>query len=432
MAFRIGDNSVSKQLTLEQLTKGLDPQKDKKKIDRITQIFNQYNTNKTGSSENSLDIDEQIALMNDLHKADGDGKGEKFDGKISGRGLKKAGLEGEYKAYRDFLEAYQQAVADDVNTYDLTFIDKTAGGQAYIETSAVQEGSTSRTEYKYNDLSGTTARQSTTQSNEGGSWSVDPQGRLIRQVIDDTSIQYKYTGYEKNAKPVIITIRQEGADDTQMLKLQDDNTYFDEINNTHYRLNRDAIPEPFTIDDKNRITSEMWNKNQFDYTYEGENTTPATITVNQGADDQKVYTQNGELYTSPNGEATEYFRFDPQKRTFTPTEAPEPPKPAVEKEVRPTTRKLIRMTDGWKNQKVKPDAATIEQFNNMSLASEVLAELVARNDNFKDKNIDTEALTRDLIANNPSVFNKDGVIYSNANWNRLDFPKDLSRYVLPE
>ena len=139
MGFEIDNNIIGKKVTLEQLTAGLDQVKDKKKIDRITQIFNKYNTNTQKNSADALDMDEQIALMNDLHKADGDGKAEDFDSKVSKRGLKKAGFAGEYKAYRDFIEAYQKVIGqENKKSYDLQFKDGTIDGQQYIETTAKQ------------------------------------------------------------------------------------------------------------------------------------------------------------------------------------------------------------------------------------------------------------------------------------------------------
>ena len=83
------------------------------------------------------------------------------------------------------------------------------------------------------------------------------------------------------------------------------------------------------------------------------------------------------------------------------------------------------MTEGWKNQKVKLNEETTAKFNAMSTANEVLAELI------KDKDgINQEALLADLIRNNPSVFDNEGVIYSDAIWDRLDFPKDLHNYEI--
>lgn len=432
VSFKIGDNTVSKQITLEQLTAGLDKVKDKKKIDRITQIFNQYNTNTNGSSLDALDLDEQVALMNDLHKADGDGKGEDFDGKISRRGLKKAGLAGEYRAYKDFIEAYQRAVADDVNTYELSFVDDTFDGTPFTETKAVQEGETMTVEHQYNNLSGQTEKRATTITDEVGAFSTDPKGRLLRQTIDNVTIQYRgYTSDAKNAKPGIVIVSEQGVDERLTLKLQDDGTYLDEANNSHYRLDRSGIPQEFIVDDKNRITAEIWGDNQFDYTYDGENVEPATVTVNKDAENEAVYTRENDLYTSMSGDTKKYFTFDADKRQFTQTEPPAPevpPEPPVQKQTRPRNQKYIRMTPGWKNQHVKPDEALTAQLNAMSKADEVLTELVNRNEQFKDTNLNREQLLSDLIKNNPSVFDKQGVIYTDARWNRLDFPKDLSAY----
>lgn len=433
MTFKIGDNTVSKSVTLEQLTAGLDAVNDRKKIDRITQIFEQYNTNTNGNSVNTLDIDEQVTLMNDLHRADGDGNGRDFDGKVSRRGLKKAGLAGEYKAYRDFIEAYQRVVAADVNTYELNFDDGTVEGKQFVETRAVQQGETTTTEYKYNDLSGATTRVLTTQSGEEGARSYDQHRRLTRQVVDGTTIQYRaFTSDARNAKPGIITVRQEGVDGMMLVKLQDDGTYLDETDNSHYRLNRNGFLDGFTVDEQNRVTAEVFGENTFNYTYEGEAPEPASVTINQGEQDEIAFTRENELYTSMNNETKEYFQFDPQNRVFTQTAAPEPVEPPVEKQARPTNRQLIRMTDGWRRQRIQLDEATTTRFNEMSKASEILTELIAKNEQYKNANLNTETLLADLIKNNPSVFNEEGIIYSDARWNRLDFPSDLSRYVVQQ
>lgn len=433
MTFRIGDNTVSKKVTLEQLTASLDAVKDKKKIDRITQIFNQYNTNTNGNSANTLDIDEQVSLMNDLHRADGDGNGKDFDGKVSSKGLKKAGLTGEYKAYRDFIEAYQKAVTEDTNTYELKFNDGTIDGKPFVETSAVQQGETTTTEYKYNDLSGVTTRVLTTQSDAEGAQSFDSHGRLTRQISDGVTVQYRaYTSDARNAKPGIITVREKGVDDIMTVKLQDDETYLNETDNSHYRLNRNGFLDEFTVDEQNRVTAEVWGKNTFNYTYEGEATEPASVTINQGEQNEIAYTREDELYTTMNGEAKEYFEFNSEKRVFTQTDAPKPVEQPVKKQLRPTSQKLIRMTNGWRGQRVRLDETTTEKFNAMSKANEILTELVAENEQYKDANLNTEVLLADLIKNNPSVFDKDGVIYSNARWNRLDFPSDLSRYIVQQ
>lgn len=427
MTFKIGDNTVSKKVTLEQLTAGLDPAKDKKKIDRITLIFNQYNTNTNGSSVDALDLDEQVALMNDLHRADGDGKGENFDGKVSGKGLKKAGLAGEYKAYRDFIEAYQRSVASDVNTYDLTFKDETLDGTPFIETNAVQQGKTTRTEFQYNNLSGSAERVLTTQSDTEGTRSFDPQGRLTRQVKDGTTVSYRqYDSCARNAKAGIITVRQDGVDGVMTVKLQEDGTYLNEDDNSHFRLNRSGFLDEFVLDDKNRITAEVWGENSFNYTYDSESSEPSTVTINQGEADEIMFNRESELYTSMNGEVKEYFQFDKKKRLFTQTDAPQPKEPPVKKHSRPTTRTLIKMTAGWRNQRVKPDADMTAKFNAMSKADEVLTELTAK----FDGQLDTTKLLADLIKNNPSVFDANGIIYSDARWNRLDFPSDLTAYEI--
>lgn len=358
MTFKISNNSVNKHVTLDQLTQGLDKVKDKKKIDRITLIFNQYNTNTEKSSVAALDLNEQVALMNDLHRADGDGKGKDFDGKVSGKGLKKAGLAGEYKAYKDFMEAYQKAVGNE-NTYELTFKDDKSDGKAIIETTAQKKDTIDGQEFieQHQYLNNDKARL--TYQTAEGTFSYDPKGHLTRQTTaDNQAIIYKaYTSDAKNAPAGVIVVR-DAENNRTTLELQEDGTYLNKSDGTLYKLNNKGIPEK---------------------------------------------------YTPP----------EPTKEEA----APEVVEQQVEKPTRPTTRKLVKMTAGWKNQKLKPDDDTKTKFNKMNNAEEVLAELLKeQGGEFNDN------LLADLIKNNPSVFNPEGTIYSDAQWDKLDFPKDLSRY----
>lgn len=380
MTFKIGDNAVSKRITLEQLINGLDKNKDKKKIERITQIFNQYNTNTERSSADALDIDEQITLMNDLHSADGDGKGKDFDGKISGKGLKKAGLKGEYKAYRDFVEAYQKAVAaDEYTTYDLSFKDGTADGVHFIETKAVRDitvdGTPVTETHQYDTLS---KDRKIIYEADGNTKSYSPKGQLLRQKLGKTVIRYKnYDSEARNAAPGIVEVRNEEQDGVNTFKLQADGTYLNEEDNCYYKLNN-GVPEKIV---KEELKPEI-----------------------------------------PNEEPKQELKSE------IPDEEPKQEQPAIKKPTRPKSRTLIRMTSGWKNQKVKPDADMTEKFNSMSKADEILSELVAQNEAFKEVNLNTDELLSDLIKNNPSVFAENGDIYADARWDRLDFPKDLARY----
>ena len=133
MGFEVGNN-VNKKISLEQLTNGLDPVKDKKKIDRITQIFDKYNTNAEGNSEKILDLDEQVSIMSDYHKTD-----KNNDGQISRKEIRQAGFAGEYKAYRDFMEAYQNALGEEESKkFELTINDETIDGQPYSDIKASQ------------------------------------------------------------------------------------------------------------------------------------------------------------------------------------------------------------------------------------------------------------------------------------------------------
>lgn len=425
MGFDI-NNSVAKQLTLQDLTSGLDKVKDKKKIDRITQIFNKYNTNNDAGSAGKLDIDEQVSIMNAYHKADGDN-----DGHINRKSLRNAGFKGEYKAYRDFMEAYQKAVGESVNTYELKFKDDTIDGKAFTQTSATQAGETVTVKHEYINMDGEPQKLKSTYSGDDGIVSYNPKGQMLRQAIDDqfgerTVLKYnQYDSDAANAKPGVISVRT--GDITQTLNLQEDGTYLDNTDNSYYRLNNKMLLDEFKVDDKNRVTSEVWGEHSFEYTYANDDTHPFFINVDGGENSStgKTYDYSGKenIYSTGSGESREYYKFDAEKRTFTKTEAP---KPDVVKPKRPTERHRISMTKGWKDQKVNPDDAQTAKFNGMSTAQEVLDELMSGK--FKSADYNPESLLADLIKNNPSVFNKDGVIYSDAIWQNLDFPEDLTAY----
>ena len=89
------------------------------------------------------------------------------------------------------------------------------------------------------------------------------------------------------------------------------------------------------------------------------------------------------------------------------------------------------MTNGWRGQRQKLDNEMVSKINSMYTASEVLAELL-KSDEYKGANVDEARLCADLIYNNPSMFDKDGNIYSDANWSRLDFPRNLTAYKSKE
>lgn len=193
-------------------------------------------------------------------------------------------------------------------------------------------------------------------------------------------------------------------------------------------MTQQKLTEEFVLDDKNRTTAEVFGDNQLDYTYAENETTPATITVTDNQNQQKVYNHEKDLiYSSQNGDNKEYFNFTQATRSFTPTTAPKP-----DKQERVSTGKKIRMYDSWRNQRQKLDDATKEKFNSMSTASEVLGDLINKPEYMsggKPIPFDKENLLKGLIYNNPSMFDKEGNIYSNADWSKLDFPKDLRAYV---
>lgn len=418
MTFKI-NNSVGKSVAIEQLIDGLDAKKDKEKIARIQQIFSHYNTDRAGASQYALGLKEQLSLLNDLHRADGDGKGKDFDGKVSSRGLKRAGLSGDYKAYQDFYEAYQKALGENENGYELTF----DGDNLTAKRSDTLEGEQFEETmlYKNNDkelhYEGKEVALGNMQERR------DAFGHLVRQTIDGTVLQYdNFDSDKRNAKAGIIKVTKQGEDVAQTLELQQDGTYLDKTDNSHYRLDKAGLPKKFAVDEQNRVTAEVWGENEFKYTYNDGNNAPASVTVAKNGTEVKKYISEGELYTSMNGETKEYFTFDAEKRTFQKTDAPQPKQ--VEKQARPTgKRQLIRMTAGWKNQKIKPDAEMTAKFNAMSTADDVLDALLENVPN--KENLNLERLKADLIRNNPSMFQQSsGAIYSDAKWDKLDFPKN--------
>ena len=58
-----------------------------------------------------------------------------------------------------------------------------------------------------------------------------------------------------------------------------------------------------------------------------------------------------------------------------------------------------------------------------------MKKLVENNERFKEANLNDKSLLADLIHNNPSMFDKDGNVYADAKWEKLDFPTDLSKYL---
>lgn len=423
MGFEVGNN-VNKKISLEQLTNGLDAVKDKKKIDRITQIFNKYNTNVEGYSENVLDLDEQISIMSDYHKAD-----KNKDSNISRRDIRKAGFAGEYKAYRDFMEAYQKAIGEEkYNNFELTIKDETTYGLAYSEITATQNGNDTSTQYQYFSANGGTIKGKTTVVTDA-SKVYSPKGHLLRQTIGDTTYHYNlYDSKAKDAVPGVIDVSKDGASLT--VKRQQDGTYLDENNNSHYRLNEQMQLDGFQLDAKNRITAETFGDNKLEYTYPENAATPATITVTDNQYQQKIYNHEKDLiYSSQNGDNKEYFSFNQATRTFAASEAPKP-----DKQNRKAGGAKISYTEGWRGQRQKLSDDVIAQFNEMSTASEVLAKLIDKPEYMSGgKPIKfNNSLLSDLIRNNPSMFDKEGNIYSNANWKKLDFPTNLRNYVLTE
>ena len=106
--------------------------------------------------------------------------------------------------------------------------------------------------------------------------------------------------------------------------------------------------------------------------------------------------------------------------------------PTVTKINGPRTRARVAIAQDWKNQRLDNGVAEQLQLNDTSTVDEVLDKLLSQSkyNNIDKSKLDRTALLNDLKNYNPSVFNKaDGVVWANANWSRLDFPSDLSRYL---
>lgn len=431
MSFGVGNNKVGlKSVTLEDLTKGLDPKKDKKQIERIKIAFDYFNKpGADGKKDDALSYEEQIAMLNFMNKADS-AESSKRDGKVTRKGLrqvrKQNGLENtpKYKEYKSFLEAYQKAVAefekDDV---------------AEIEYVRDKEGEYAQA--KYSDNNGTTSEVYTSNVNSaeyksgifkdnktGNSVRTDNKNRVVQQTVDGVTTRYiQFDSEKEDATPTVI--RQGGATYT----LQDNGFYKAET--AAARLNNKGTLEPVEIDNKNRLTKETFNNVEYSYTYNENETIPATITTKsaQGEPHSVQFTKEGGLYTISSGRTKQYFTFDAEKHEFMPAM---PPQKYILKPQYSRNAK-VHQTEIWRNQRLGAPKAQELGLNDLNTAEEVLDTIINADDNLKGKNINREQLLADFIKNNPSVFvqsgDSKGVLFSDAKWDRLDFPKNLTSYI---
>ena len=442
MSFGIGNNKISlNSVTLEDLTKGLDPQKDKKKIEQIKVAFDFFNKpGADGKKDDSLSYEEQIAMFNFMNKADGAAFDR--DGKITRSGLrhvaKENGIEGtpKYKEYKSFIEAYQNAVAEmsPADTAEITY-GRNKDGE-FAQAKFTDESGLRNEEIYTTDVENPKYNSGVKKDAQGNTFRYDDKARVIQQNVGGVRTQYvQFSGENADATPTIV--KQGGLTFNLDANFDDAGLYISEEGGKIQaaRMNSAGSLVPVEMDDAGRITHETINEVGFSYTYEGENEDPSTIITSKQVDgktETKTYTKEGELYSTGDAGNKQYSKFDYKTHEFTPAQSPEPAKPEI---VKPHYQRgdRVHQTATWKNQRLGEEKAQKLGLNDLNTAEEALDKIISADENLKDKNINKAKLLADFIKNNPSVFvrsgESQGVIFSDAKWGRLDFPKDLSEYI---
>ena len=439
MGFGISSNNKFSytSIKLEDLTKGLDPKKDKKKIEQIKVAFDFFNKPGVGGNDDGLDFSEQIAMLNYMNKADGDAN--ERDGKVTRRGLHHVAKENgigdapKYKELKSFMDAYQKAIMerDPSDTSEIDYVRNKDGEFAeikYIDDNSV-ETSLYTTDVESPDMVSREYRVGSRVEKH------DQFGRTVS--IKDNGVETKYRQYGQGEQMYTPTvIEQNGKTYTLNANIDDVGLY--ESDDSFARMGNNGILEPVELDDSNRITKEIiYNRetgynDQYSFSYQGNADKPAVITVSKPDEGEMVYNLEGELYTQGDAENKQYFNYDFKAHKFTPAEAPVAQKPEI---VKPQYQRgdRVHQTATWKNQRLGEEKAQKLGLNDLNTAEEALDKIISADENLKDKNINKEKLLADFIKNNPSVFvrsgESQGVIFSDAKWGRLDFPKDLSEYI---
>lgn len=419
-------------ITLEMLTQGLDPKDDKKKIERIKSVFETFNTQKAanGGTE-KLDANEQMQLLDFYQSADVKGD----DNELSRREIKKAkkqeGYDVKYKAFKDFMEAYTRVMQDTAGTSTITTSDD---GSAVL-----QDANGTVRSFKENEQ-GKYEYQSRTNIYENGlEVTNDTKGRRTAEGQTDRSIAFSYDGDSSSATTVTVTFKEDGSSVT-FSQLKDD-IYKDQESGKTFRIEQKDGKTEFVqvqADNYGRITNEtVEDKGRFAYRYsdDPQSETPQKILVTNG-DTQTYYVrQDDGSYQLKNGAPEtkgKSYNYDPDSHTFTEVK-PKEPEYKRQAEAQNYQQHALRKysSNDWRNARVdfdseqlKESAAAIKSSVN---ADELLDKMLQAKGVDKSK-IDVASLKADLIHNNPSVFADNGDVWSDAKFNKLDFPKDLKNY----
>lgn len=437
MSFGIGNNKVSlNSLKLEDLIKGLDPQKDKKKIEQIKVAFDFFNKpGVDGKKDDSLSYEEQIAMLNFMNKADGDPLDR--DGEVTRSGLRRVARENgiketpKYKEYKSFINAYQNAIAEmsPADTAEITYVRNKDGE---LTSSKFTDNAGTTTEVYTSDINTPEFDSGTIKDKDGNTFKTDNKGRIVQQTVNGIKTQYVQFASETDSTPTIV--RQGGLTYNLDADFDKAGLYVSGNGDDFHaaRMGSSGSLIPVETDDKGRITKETISDTEFSYTYDGDSDHPATITTTKPGESEPevtTYTKEGELYTTGTEGNKKYFTYSDNEHQFTPAEAPKAPivKPKYSRHER------VHQTAVWKNQRLGEAKAQELGLNDLNTAEEVLDKLINSNESLKDKKINKEQLLADFIKNNPSVFvpsgDSKGVIFSDAKWGRLDFPKDLKSYI---
>ena len=139
-------------------------------------------------------------------------------------------------------------------------------------------------------------------------------------------------------------------------------------------------------------------------------------------DIESISTAKAPDAVSENQDATEASETatPPEAKPDSETEASQDNRPA-----RPQKRDLVPIAPEWKMQRMGDAKAKELKLHELKTAQEVLDVLI-KQDKYKiDNDAQKDVLLADLIKYNPSIFNEKGEVYSDALWDRFDFPEKV-------
>lgn len=419
MSFSTNNNISSQGITLDKLINALGKNVSPKQRARITEIFNKYNTK---NDDEILDMNEQIALLNDLHKADANGD-------VSRKDLRKAGLTDGYKAYRDFIEAYNEVVNADTGKGSVDFSNDGT-------TNATFKGEAGQHVYHY-DKSGKYESADFT-NGQGLNFRFDDKGRPSVVTEGNTTKRFVYSS-DVETLPDIISVSDGNAVPVKYIKytkIGDAEYYLKPDTNEYYKLDSEHLTFSDEIyDAQGRVTQEKFDGKTYSYEYDDKGNrskitvekpsegglseeNPEYTLVNNDDQGNQIAKEGFLLYRqSKGGSINKYYTFNPETREFTPATADQVNKPA-----KPEKHDKIKMTEGWRNQRFDLNETKREEFNKMLTAEDLLPKLLELRGVDGNFECNEAELLKDLIYYNPSIFNGEGRIYDKADWGRLDFP----------